>query len=53
MNIPPQCPPVQRDVVMGQARLNDTGVEAAQDPCASLPGMAQQMCYEMQYGIST
>jgi hypothetical protein len=53
MKLPPQCPPVQRSLPMSQAYLKDAGIGAAQDPCATLPGMAQQICYGLQYGIST
>ncbi len=53
MRLPAQSPPVQRDLVMSQAYLKDAGVEAAQSPCDSLPGMARQLCYAIEYGIST
>ena len=55
MKLPPQCPPVLGDTSMNQAYLEGTGIGAAQnqDPCAGLPGMAQQICYGLQYGVST
>lgn len=52
MRLPPQTPPVHRDLVGSQACLKDTMVEAAQTPCDSLQGMARQMCFALEYGIS-
>lgn len=52
---PIQAPPVARDE-RGEA-ASSTGVERgvvpARSPCSQLPGMARQMCYASEYGIST
>ncbi len=53
MRLPPQSPSVFRDLLMSQASLQDAGVEAAQTPCDALPGLAQQVCYALVYGIAT
>ena len=53
MRLPPQSPPVQREPLINQAYLKGTGIEASQSPCDSLQGMARQMCYAIEYGIST
>lgn len=51
---PIQAPPVARDE-RGEA-ASSTGVERgvvpAQSACSGLPGMARQMCYASQYGVS-
>jgi hypothetical protein len=51
---PIQAPPVARDE-RGEA-ASSTGVERgivpARSPCSGLPGMARQMCYAAEYGIS-
>jgi hypothetical protein len=52
MRLPPQIPPVYRDLPACQAYIKDTGAVAAQTPCDSLQGMARQMCYALEYGIS-
>jgi hypothetical protein len=52
MRLPPQTPPVQRDLAGCQAYMKDTGAVAAQTPCDSLQGMARQMCFALEYGIS-
>jgi hypothetical protein len=51
MRLPPQSPPVQRQLLMSHACLKGIGVEAAQDQCATLQGLAQQLCYSALYGI--
>jgi len=52
MRLPPQIPPVHRELLASQAYMHDTGAVAAQTPCDSLQGMARQMCYALEYGIS-
>jgi len=53
MRLPQQSPPVERNLLMSQARLSNIGVEAAQTPCDYLPGLAQQFCYASLYGVET
>jgi hypothetical protein len=53
MKLPPQCPPVDRGLLANQACLEDKGVGAAQLSCDSLDGLARQLCYLLEYGIST
>ena len=53
MKLPPQSPPVNRDLKAGAARLAEGGVVPAQNPCEALQGMARQMCFAINYGIST
>lgn len=59
MNVPPQAPPVARDLLVAQAppqqsgtQSGPAGVIAAQTACDSLRGLAQQMCYAVRYGAS-
>ena len=51
---PVQARPVGRDDrPVGTARVAaDGGVIAARSTCAGLTGLAKQMCYASQYGIS-
>jgi hypothetical protein len=52
LKLPVQSQPVQRDLV-SQAATTQVGVQPSQvDVCDSLRGLAQQMCYATQYGIS-
>jgi hypothetical protein len=51
MRLPPQTAPVQRELLMSQCCLKDAGVGAAQDQCATLQGLAQQLCYSALYGV--
>lgn len=37
---------------MDEAYLSQYGVAAAQSACDDLRGMARQMCYAAEYGIS-
>jgi hypothetical protein len=54
MELPTQSPPVYRELLTNQANLNEVGgVEAAQSVCDGLTGTAQQICYALEYGIST
>lgn len=50
--LPAQSPPISRDNLMGEARLSQSGVAASQTDCDNLRGMARQMCYATEYGIS-
>jgi hypothetical protein len=55
LNLPIQCQPVPRALV-SQVTAADTqagGVQPSQiDACGNLRGLAQQMCYATQYGVS-
>jgi hypothetical protein len=53
MRLPPQSSPIYRDLPTRQAYLKGAGIETSQSPCDSLYGMARQMCYALEYGIST
>lgn len=53
MKIPPQNPPVQRELLACQDHGKESGVTPAQTQCDSLPGLAQQMCYLALYGVET
>ena len=53
MKLPLQIPPVRRDFQADPAFQTEGGVEAAQTRCDSLTGMARQLCYGMEFGIST
>ena len=50
--LPDQSPPISRDKRMEEAHLSQSGVAAAQSACDDLRGMARQMCYAAEYGIS-
>jgi hypothetical protein len=54
MNLPVQSAPVVRGLVSQGGRTGEsgTGVEASQSACDGLTGLAQQMCYALEYGIS-
>ncbi len=43
---------VSRELAAGQGYENSAGVEAAQSVCDNLTGLAQQMCYAVDYGIN-
>lgn len=49
---PIQAPPVARDERGEAASSTGVGVLPARSACSGLPGMARQMCYASQYGIS-
>ncbi len=54
MELPTQSPPVRREMLTSQDGLKEgEGVEAAQSACDRLVGTAQQICYALEYGIST
>jgi hypothetical protein len=52
LRLPAQCPPVPRELVAGFGRESGGGVEVSQTACDRLTGLAQQMCYAVEYGIS-
>jgi hypothetical protein len=53
MNLPMQSPPVTRNLLVVQGRLNTTGLNPSEtDVCGDLTGLAQQMCYATYYGIA-
>jgi hypothetical protein len=52
MQLPVQSPPVYRELLLNQFQLGEGGIEPSQSACDSLTGMAQQMCYALEYGIS-
>ena len=54
LNLPLQCQPVPRDLVIQAATADRrAGVQPSQiDVCGGLQGLAQQMCYATQYGVS-
>jgi len=43
---------VSRELIAGRGYENSAGVEAAQSACDNLTGLAQQMCYAVEYGIN-
>ncbi|MFE0921261.1 MULTISPECIES: hypothetical protein [Streptomyces] len=50
--LPTQARPVHRDSHDAPGTTPEQGgAEAARSRCASLPGMARQMCYAALYGI--
>ncbi|MQA02534.1 MAG: hypothetical protein GEV07_07360 [Streptosporangiales bacterium] len=50
--LPVQARPVNRDHYDLAWQESEGGVEAAQSRCSHLRGMARQMCYATQYGVS-
>lgn len=52
MKLPTQSPPVSRNLLADQSHLTGVGVQAAQNACANLTGLAAQMCYATRYGIA-
>jgi hypothetical protein len=53
VRLPIQSRPVHRDDwTIPSACETARGVEAAQSLCTDLHGMARQMCYATQYGVS-
>lgn len=55
MNIPIQSPPINRGLLNDHRNLGrpeGIGVEAAQSACDQLTGMARQICYALEYGVS-
>jgi hypothetical protein len=44
---------VSRELTTGQGYENAVGLEAAQTVCDKLTGLAQQMCYAVEYGVNT
>jgi len=43
---------VSRELAASQGYENLVGVEAAQTVCDNLTGLAQQMCYAVEYGVN-
>lgn len=55
MKVPIQSPPVHRGLLNDRRNLGRAeviGVEAAQSACDHLTGMARQICYALEYGVS-
>jgi hypothetical protein len=52
MQLPVQSQPVERDLVSSAAVDGAGGIQPSQDACANLTGLAQQMCYATEYGVS-
>jgi hypothetical protein len=52
IRLPVQSPPISRDNRIAKAHLSQSGVEASQTVCDGLRGLARQMCYAVQYGVS-
>jgi hypothetical protein len=52
LRLPPQSPPVSRKLVADQGIDDAPGVEPAQSVCDSLTGLAQQMCYAVEYNVN-
>lgn len=50
--LPIQARPVHRDEYDLVWDESEGGVEAAQSRCSHLTGLARQMCYASQYGVS-
>ncbi|GGR00783.1 hypothetical protein GCM10010195_65750 [Kitasatospora griseola] len=53
--LPLQARPVNRDEEWTgpAAQRAERGLEASRSRCASLPGIARQMCYQATYGVTT
>ena len=43
---------VSRELAAGRGYEDSAGVEAAQSVCDNLTGLAQQMCYAVEYGVN-
>ena len=54
MKIPMQSPQVYRQLFSteGRGSVSEVGAEAAQSVCDDLTGMAQQICYAVEYNVS-
>jgi hypothetical protein len=52
IRLPIQSPPISRDNRREEAHLSQYGVEASQTACDGLRGLARQMCYAVEYGVS-
>jgi hypothetical protein len=54
MNLPPQAEPVTRTLLLPSQTpvTGGDGVTASLSACDNLTGLARQMCYGTQYGIS-
>jgi hypothetical protein len=50
--LPDQSPPISRDERMEEAHFSQSGVAASQTACDDLRGLARQMCYAAEYGVS-
>lgn len=53
LRLPVQNPPVSRNPVTSASWDSRAGVAASQTVCDNLTGLAQQMCYAVEYGVST
>jgi hypothetical protein len=49
--LPIQARPVRRSDWTAPSAQGEEGIQAAQSLCDNLTGMAQQLCYCMNYGI--
>jgi len=52
IQLPVLAPPVDRHADNVAAIADGPGVVAAQSKCSNLHGMAQQMCYAAEYGVT-
>jgi hypothetical protein len=53
VELPIQSPPICRELLTTSTTLSgNAGVEPSQSVCDGLTGMAQQLCYALEYGIS-
>jgi hypothetical protein len=53
IRLPVQSPPISRESRAEEAHLSQqAGVEASQTACDGLRGLARQMCYAVEYGVS-
>ena len=50
--LPVLAPPVDRRADLAAVIADTSGVVAAQSSCSNLHGMAQQMCYASEYGVT-
>ena len=50
--LPDQSPPISRGKRTEEAHLSQSGMAASQTACDDLRGMARQMCYAAEYGVS-
>jgi hypothetical protein len=52
LTLPAQALPIRRDQAQPARFDTGPGLEAAQSACSGLKGLARQMCYATNYGIS-
>lgn len=50
--MPPQNPGVPRELVTARGDHDAPGIGPSQTVCDHLTGLAQQMCYAVEYGVN-